>query len=143
MVDEDWWMGQNSQGETGLFPSNYVELVEDEAKGQAAQADDGPAPPPLPTHPSEAEDAPPAGPPQPAGASGPTATALYDYEAAEDNEISFPEGATITNVVRSISYMVIETRLTFSQEFPDDDWWLGVYNGQSGLFPANYVQLDE
>lgn len=29
------------------------------------------------------------------------------------------------------------------QEFPDDDWWLGSFNGQSGLFPANYVQLDE
>ncbi|KAI9797150.1 MAG: hypothetical protein M1825_006254, partial [Sarcosagium campestre] len=30
MVDDDWWMGQNAQGETGLFPSNYVELVEGE-----------------------------------------------------------------------------------------------------------------
>ena len=28
MVDEDWWMGENSRGEKGLFPSNYVELVE-------------------------------------------------------------------------------------------------------------------
>ena len=28
MVDDDWWMGQNVHGETGLFPSNYVELVE-------------------------------------------------------------------------------------------------------------------
>jgi hypothetical protein len=23
MVDEDWWMGQNVQGETGLFPSRF------------------------------------------------------------------------------------------------------------------------
>ncbi len=30
---------------------------------------------------------------------GPTATAQYDYEAAEDNEISFPEGAKITGLV--------------------------------------------
>jgi hypothetical protein len=28
-----------------------------------------------------------------------TATALYDYEAAEDNEISFPDGAKILNIV--------------------------------------------
>lgn len=40
-------------------------------------------------------------------------------------ELSFPEGATVSGL-----------------EFPDDDWWHGHYNGASGLFPANYVQLD-
>ncbi|OAL44134.1 hypothetical protein IQ07DRAFT_522764 [Pyrenochaeta sp. DS3sAY3a] len=115
MVDEDWWMGTNSQGERGLFPANYVELVE----GGSSAA------PPLPSHPTAPEPEPVA-PPQAAGGSGPTATALYDYDAAEDNELSFPENATITGV-----------------EFPDEDWWLGSYNGKSGLFPANYVQLDE
>ncbi|KAF2705101.1 actin binding protein-like protein [Pleomassaria siparia CBS 279.74] len=115
-VDEDWWMGENARGETGLFPSNYVELIQDDG-------DDGGAPP-LPTHPA-AEEAPSVAPPQPAGGA-PTATALYDYDAAEDNELSFPEGATITQV-----------------EFPDEDWWLGSFNGLSGLFPSNYVTLDE
>ncbi|USP76910.1 Drebrin-like protein [Curvularia clavata] len=120
MVDEDWWMGTNSQGERGLFPANYVELVEDEDAGAGAA-------PPLPTHPSAPQEPEPAAaPPQAAGGSGPTATALYDYEAAEDNELSFPEGATITGL-----------------EFPDEDWWLGSFNGQSGLFPANYVELNE
>jgi drebrin-like protein len=89
MVDDDWWMGENSRGETGLFPSNYVELVEDGAGGTAGHA----APPPA-----EEEHAPPPGPPPTKG--GPTATAQYDYEAAEDNEISFPEGAKITSLVR-------------------------------------------
>ncbi|KAI9740535.1 MAG: hypothetical protein M1834_005116 [Cirrosporium novae-zelandiae] len=113
MVDEDWWMGTNAQGETGLFPSNYVELVADEEEQ-----------PPAPA----AESAPPAGPPAPEGteAQGPTATSLYDYDAAEENELSFPEGAKILNV-----------------EFPDEDWWFGEYEGKTGLFPANYVQLDE
>ena len=92
MVDEDWWMGTNSQGERGLFPANYVELVEGD--------DDAGAAPPLPSHPSAAEEVePPAAAPQPAGGSGPTATAIYDYDAAEDNELSFPEGATITGIV--------------------------------------------
>jgi len=91
-------MGTNSAGESGLFPSNYVELVEDEDDGGAA------APPPLPSHSNaqdQEEEAHVAGPPQPTGGDGPTATALYDYDAAEDNEISFPEGATITEVVSS------------------------------------------
>ncbi|KAH8732918.1 hypothetical protein GQ44DRAFT_765994 [Phaeosphaeriaceae sp. PMI808] len=119
MVDEDWWMGTNTQGDRGLFPANYVELVEDDEPTNAAAA------PPLPTHPSAAEPEPAAA-PQASRGSGPTATAIYDYDAAEDNELSFPEGATITGV-----------------EFPDEDWWLGSFNGHSGLFPANYVQLDE
>ncbi|KAH7039713.1 uncharacterized protein B0I36DRAFT_233945 [Microdochium trichocladiopsis] len=122
MVDEDWWMGTNSRGESGLFPSNYVELVED--------ANDGPAPPEPPAAsrppPPPAPAAEPEPEPAPAAAGGATATAEFDYEAAEDNELSFPEGATITNV-----------------EFPDEDWWFGHYKGDSGLFPANYVKLDQ
>ncbi|KAG7106668.1 Acyl-CoA dehydrogenase apdG like protein [Verticillium longisporum] len=81
MVDEDWWMGTNSKGESGLFPSNYVELVEDEPE-QASAAAPAPAarslPPPAPAQ-AEPE-------PQPQAA-GRTATALFDYEAAEDNAI--------------------------------------------------------
>lgn len=72
MVDEDWWMGTNSQGESGLFPSNYVTLVEDDG------ADASQAPPPPPSAAAEPE-------PGPQAAGGATATALFDYEAAEDN----------------------------------------------------------
>ncbi|KAF2874753.1 hypothetical protein BDV95DRAFT_675048 [Massariosphaeria phaeospora] len=120
MVDEDWWMGTNSRGEEGLFPSNYVELEEDDGDDAGA----GEAPPPLPSHPRA--DEPAAAAPQPSRNADPTATALYDYEAAEENELSFPEGATIIDL-----------------EFPDEDWWHGSFNGASGLFPANYVELDE
>jgi hypothetical protein len=74
MVDEDWWMGTNSQGETGLFPSNYVKLV-DEDEGPAEVAHE-PEPAPAPAAPT---------PVAPAASSGPTATAQFDYEAAEDN----------------------------------------------------------
>jgi hypothetical protein len=98
MVDEDWWMGTNVQGERGLFPANYVELVEDDG------SDDAGAAPPLPSHPSAPEEPErAAAPSQSAGGSGPTATAIYDYDAAEGNELSFPEGATITGVVSSMS----------------------------------------
>ncbi|KAL1393859.1 hypothetical protein HDK64DRAFT_261224 [Phyllosticta capitalensis] len=115
MVDEDWWMGQNSRGDTGLFPSNYVELVDDEPEPAAAAP--APAAAPVPAAPAAPAAAP--------ASAGKTATALYDYEAAEDNELSFPDGATIQGI-----------------EFPDDDWWFGEYGGKAGLFPSNYVQLN-
>lgn len=137
MVDDDWWLGVNSKGEQGLFPSNYVELVGSQPSGVAAhqqheQHETAPA--------SQQADE-----PHTAATRGPTATALYDYEAAEDNEISFPEGAKIVNIVseQPFSFLPADGRLTLPKEFPDEDWWAGEYNGQHGLFPANYVQLDQ
>lgn len=88
MVDKDWWLGVNERGERGLFPGNYVE-VEDHVDTAGLET----APEPE-REPEVAAAAVPA-----VGSQGPTATALYDYEAAEDNEISFPEGAKIENVV--------------------------------------------
>jgi hypothetical protein len=78
MVDDDWWMGTNSRGESGLFPSNYVDLVDDDEESAqdapAAAAHQPPAPAPV----AQNE-------PESAAASGATATAQFDYEAAEDN----------------------------------------------------------
>jgi hypothetical protein len=93
MVDDDWWMGTNGKGESGLFPSNYVEIVEDE--------DDAPAPATVTSQPTPA--APTAAARPTAAPSGPTAEATYDYEPAEDNELGFPEGAKITGLVRTPS----------------------------------------
>ena len=87
-VDDDWWMGTNEKGESGLFPSNYVELVEEEEGSAPAAHEPEPAPAPA-ARPAAAA----------AKSAGPTATAVYDCEAAEENELSFPEGATITGLV--------------------------------------------
>ena len=99
MVDQDWWLGSNAQGDRGLFPSNYVEVIANEQQIQDVSGDqddkveiDSPAPV---TRGTESPDPVPA----PAPANESTATALYDYEAAEDNELSFPEGAEIKNIV--------------------------------------------
>ncbi|PVZ99788.1 hypothetical protein BB558_004195 [Smittium angustum] len=55
-----------------------------------------------------------------------TATALYDYEAAEDGELTFNDGEKIYGV-----------------EFPSEEWWQGFNSkGEFGLFPASYVALD-
>lgn len=141
MVDEDWWMGQNSAGESGLFPSNYVELVEDDGAAGAGAGGYAAAP----QHEDEEEEAAPPAHAAAAGGAGKTATAQYDYEAVEENELSFPDGATITGVVSNrFSMLRTSEHITnAAQEFPDDDWWFGEFNGHSGLFPANYVTLDE
>ncbi|KAM4018148.1 src substrate cortactin isoform 2-T2 [Anomaloglossus baeobatrachus] len=55
---------------------------------------------------------------------GITAIALYDYQAAGDDEISFDPDDIITNI-----------------EMIDDGWWRGFCKERYGLFPANYVEL--
>ncbi|KAF5095920.1 hypothetical protein DV451_004477 [Geotrichum candidum] len=56
----------------------------------------------------------------------PYAITLYEYEATEDNELTFPEGVYITDI-----------------SFDDEDWWSGVYMNKRDLFPKNYVELQE
>lgn len=55
---------------------------------------------------------------------GVQAVALYDYQAAADDEISFDPDDRITHI-----------------EMIDEGWWRGLCNNQYGLFPANYVLL--
>ncbi|ETN57907.1 hypothetical protein AND_010512 [Anopheles darlingi] len=53
------------------------------------------------------------------------ARALYDYQAADDSEISFDPDDIITHIDQI-----------------DEGWWQGLApNGTYGLFPANYVEL--
>ncbi|KAG7891300.1 hypothetical protein KL905_004340 [Ogataea polymorpha] len=106
-VDEDWWLGTNAAGKTGLFPATYVVL--NEKKDEEPAAEQVPEPEPEP---------------EPETSKGLTAVAEYDYDATEDNEISFKEQDIITEI-----------------EQVDEDWWLGSCNGERGLFPANYVTL--
>lgn len=49
-----WWSGTNARGQTGLFPSNYVEMLPPGAADTTAPADvnnDIPPPPPPPPAP--------------------------------------------------------------------------------------------
>ncbi|CAG5129373.1 unnamed protein product [Candidula unifasciata] len=49
--------------------------------------------------------------------------AIYDYQANKTDELSFAENAVI--------YVIHKN---------DDGWWEGVMDGQTGLFPYNYVE---
>lgn len=117
-VDEDWWQGTNSKGETGLFPSSYVTLKEEEAASIAKPEPVANPEPVAPAVPARSL------PPPPAKTTGPTAVAEFDYEASEDNELTFKEGDVIADI-----------------DQVDDDWWLGSLNGERKLFPSNYVAL--
>ena len=57
-----------------------------------------------------------------------TCTALYDYQAQAAGDLSFPAGAVIEIVQRTANA---------------NEWWTGRYNGQQGVFPGNYVQLNQ
>ncbi len=56
-----------------------------------------------------------------------TATALYDYAAAQDGDLSFKAGDLIEVVTRTDN---------------PNEWWVGKLNGRQGQFPGNYVQVN-
>jgi len=53
------------------------------------------------------------------------ATALFDFEATADDELSFSEGQRIKILEQS-----------------ETGWWLASLNGQEGWIPSNYIHLD-
>ncbi|KPM03685.1 endophilin-A-like protein [Sarcoptes scabiei] len=55
---------------------------------------------------------------------GPSCQALYDFDAENENEISFKEG----DIIQLVSQV-------------DDNWYEGNLNGRNGLFPVSYVQV--
>jgi amphiphysin len=57
-----------------------------------------------------------------------TVTALYDYEAQADGDLSFKASDVIEIVTRTDN---------------DNEWWTGRLNGREGQFPGNYVQRNQ
>ncbi|KXJ91065.1 BAR domain-containing protein [Microdochium bolleyi] len=55
-----------------------------------------------------------------------TVTALYDYSAQAEGDLSFRAGDVIEIVSRTQN---------------DNEWWNGKLNGQTGQFPGNYVRV--
>ncbi|KAI6238091.1 hypothetical protein M3Y99_00736600 [Aphelenchoides fujianensis] len=87
---------------------------------------------PAPTHGSGGDqyDFVPDEPPVPPAANqeaavGLSAIAVFDYEAQDDDEITFDVGDRITDI-----------------EQIDPGWWRGFCRNKYGLFPANYVALE-
>ncbi|WVQ72630.1 hypothetical protein IAR50_002189 [Cryptococcus sp. DSM 104548] len=55
------------------------------------------------------------------------ATAIFDYEAQAEGDLSFHAGDRIEIVERTES---------------SEDWWTGRLDGRQGVFPGNYTQVD-
>ncbi|KAI7867569.1 hypothetical protein BDF14DRAFT_1995830 [Spinellus fusiger] len=114
-VDDGWWFGVGENGDKqGLFPANYVQIMEHSAPVEE------------PAHPAYSEAPHEAPITTPQHDMGQTAIALYEYVAGEDNEISFQEQDIITHI-----------------EFVSEEWWQGRSpDGQSeGLFPGKFYYL--
>lgn len=56
-----------------------------------------------------------------------TVTALYDYAAQAEGDLSFRAGDVIEIVTRTQN---------------ENEWWIGKLNGKQGQFPGNYVRLN-
>ncbi|KAK0283542.1 BAR adaptor protein Hob1 [Friedmanniomyces endolithicus] len=56
-----------------------------------------------------------------------TVTALYDYEAQAEGDLSFSAGEVVEIVTRTGN---------------ENEWWVGKIGGRRGQFPGNYVQLN-
>ncbi|GJJ68316.1 drebrin-like protein [Entomortierella parvispora] len=128
-LDVGWWSGESEDGQrSGLFPANYVEVIEHSHEhAEAAHHEQEPVHSPEAAaeehyHEQAAEHA-----VVDDASDKPSALALYDYNAGEPNEISFSEGDTLTEI-----------------EFVTEDWWSGrTREGAVGLFPSNYVELHQ
>lgn len=57
-----------------------------------------------------------------------TVTALYDYEAQAEGDLSFSAGDIIEVITRTAN---------------ENEWWTGKVDGRQGQFPGNYVQLNQ
>lgn len=102
---------RNSAGGAGLPPPAYGASTSS-AAAAAATMKRPPPPPPIKPKP---------------GMSPPRnyVVALYDYAATAEGDLSFNAGDRIEVTERTTS---------------TEDWWTGTLNGQSGVFPGNYVR---
>ncbi|XP_061116533.1 drebrin-like b isoform X5 [Conger conger] len=101
-------------------PSHEVDPPAAEVYEPAPEADDIYDEPAQAEEPKSYED-----PAEDTASRGICARALYDYQAADDTEISFDPDEVITGI-----------------EMIDEGWWRGYSpDGRFGMFPANYVEL--
>ncbi|KAI1762045.1 BAR-domain-containing protein [Hypoxylon sp. FL1150] len=101
----------------GLKSPMSLPLGSPSSPGLAAIAAGKPKPPPPKPKPMRLSGAP----------AVETVTALYDYSAQAENDISFRAGDVIEIVNRTQN---------------ENEWWTGKCHGKQGQFPGNYVKVN-
>jgi len=66
-----------------------------------------------------------------------TATALFNYIARNDRELTINRGDTISNVISSEEAILLGLHVRVPK-----DWLQGEINGRVGLFPSTYVEVN-
>ncbi|XP_038050269.1 cytoplasmic protein NCK2-like isoform X2 [Patiria miniata] len=135
LIDDtkSWWKVRKASGEAGYVPSNFVKkekksfmnklrdkIVPSRDPKQPGMA---PSPSPLP-HTSEHASRDMAESAESHQLSLP-ATVIFNYTACRPDELSLIKGENLTVLEKS-----------------GDGWWRGEFNGESGWFPSNYVNVD-
>ncbi|KAM4710440.1 SH3 domain-containing protein 19 [Discoglossus pictus] len=110
-VNEEWAKGE-LKGRTGIFPINFVEIIEDLPACGANKIV------------SNAVNKIPGNASQKQTSSGEWCEAMYDFAAESEEDLSFKRGDKI---------LIIE-RL-------DSEWYKGRLNGKEGILPTAFVQL--
>jgi len=101
---------------TALASSNLGRASSTGSSWSSAAKSKGAAPPPPKPKPSRLS-----------GVPAVTATALYDYEAQAEGDLSFSAGDVIEVTRKGLT---------------ENEWWSGRLNGKVGQFPGNYIKLD-
>ncbi|CAM9225977.1 unnamed protein product, partial [Phaeothamnion confervicola] len=105
------WPSLSGRTQTGWFPTNYVEAAVPARSSALVPTVAVPPPPPAA-----------AGAAVQCSPRADTVRALYDYAAADDDELSLRRGDVVE---------VLES---------DGEWWKGRLRSKEGVFPANYVE---
>ena len=131
---DDQWMEGEINGQRGIFPINYIDIIVDCARGSEPQ--NGTAAPPLtllpaPVGPGPGSGQGPGGPPDTPGqypeeyGEDVYGRVLFDFTAENDRDLNMVEGDTVT-VLRKLNEHWFEARHD---------------NGRVGLCPVTFVEL--
>ncbi|KAJ8383200.1 hypothetical protein SKAU_G00039780 [Synaphobranchus kaupii] len=121
-VDQEWVRGEIG-GQTGIFPLNFVDVVEDLPAAEVPQSIQKKTEPSGSATSLQNQEAAKSGQSEPAEEEW--VLALFDFNGQTEEDLSFKQGARIL-ITKHV----------------DSDWCCGKLDGKQGLFPKAFVQIN-